>query len=299
MRIAYIILAHKLPAQLIRLIKKLNAPSATFLVHIDKKADADVYEKVREAFTEARNVHFLERHSRYYGDYNHVRATLDGIQKMIELAVEYDYVLLLTGQDYPLRSNRQLQDFFRESQEKSFMEYFLLPSNRWGDENGGLDRINYWHLHWRGSEFAYLKRSRLLRLIPDSIWNLLSRIFHFQRTLPEGFKWYGGSAYWCLSRACIEYVDEFVRNNRDFVQFFEHAKIAEETFFQTVLLNSPLKDQIIDDNLRFIDWSDSRHPAILKEVDFERFFDSSKLFARKFDISKDEAVLNMIDQAVL
>jgi Core-2/I-Branching enzyme len=77
------------------------------------------------------------------------------------------------------------------------------------------------------------------------------------------------------------------------------VKIPEEIFFQTVLMNSPFKNQIENDNLRYIIWqSPSRHPEILRKSDFSGCINSKKLFARKFDCTVDEEVLCMLDEAI-
>jgi hypothetical protein len=39
MKIAYVVLAHRYPDQLIRLIHRLNTENASFFVHFDKKTD--------------------------------------------------------------------------------------------------------------------------------------------------------------------------------------------------------------------------------------------------------------------
>lgn len=297
MKIAYIILAHKLPEQVVRLVKKLNTSDATFFIHVDKKTPASSYREMTEALASFENVHFLKRYAIYYGDYNHVRATLEGIRRLVELCIPFDYVVLITGQDYPIKSNRQIETFLHDSGQKSFMEYFSLPDERWGDENGGLDRINYWHLHWRGWELPLMKRARSLLPMPEQIWSVLARLLPFQFRPPVNLKWFGGSSYWCLTRDCIEYVDELTKRNKRLVKFFEHIGIPGEIFFQTVLLNSPFKDQVVNDSLRYIVWPNARHPAILGKQHFDLFIGTNNLFARKFDITVDETVLDMIDKA--
>jgi hypothetical protein len=107
---------------------------------------------------------------------------------------------------------------------------------------------------------------------------------------------FGGSHFWCLSRYCIEYVHEFVQQNDAFMRFFKYVKTPHEMIFQTILLNSALKDLLVNDNLRYFDWSrNSSHPEILCKQDFERFINKDKLFARKFDVTVDADVLDMID----
>jgi hypothetical protein len=61
-------------------------------------------------------------------------------------------------------------------------------------------------------------------------------------------------------------------------------------------MNSALKDLLVNDNLRYIDWlRNSSHPETLYKKDFERFINTENLFVRKFDVTIDTDVLDMID----
>jgi len=297
MRIAYIIIAHKLPDQLVRLVRKLQTETATFLIHIDKKTDKFTYQKVKNSLNTFDNVHFLKRHVCYWGAFGHVAATLEGIRKIKALELDYDYVTLLTGQDYPIKSNEQIQKVLSNSNKRSFIEYFPLPSEIWGKEDGGLERINYWYFHWLGLTFAFLRNHRFNSPFLNRIYSAINAAIPLKRTFPKGFHIYGGSSYWCLSRDCIDYIHEFVQNNDSFVKFFKHANISDEIMFHTILLNSPLKSHLVNDNLRYIEWSSGPNPMILRKKDYEKFFNSDNLFARKFDMTIDDEVLDMIDQA--
>jgi len=62
LRIAYIILAHKLPGQLVRLVRKLNTKDTHFFIHVDKKTGDETYKGMTEPLREYENVFFLERH---------------------------------------------------------------------------------------------------------------------------------------------------------------------------------------------------------------------------------------------
>lgn len=297
MKIVYIILAHKLPEQLVRLVRKLNSVETSFVIHVDKKTDHETYRQMADPLKTYKNVHFLYRHKRNYGDFNHLRSTLDGFNKVRELGIRYDYVILLTGQDYPIKSNEHIERVLLESDGSSFLEYFPLPSEQWKDENGGLDRVNYWHFNLFGREFAIREKNRFIPTRLDPLLPFLVKILPIRRKLPVDFKLFGGSAYWCLSKECIEYVDNLVQQKKDFVKFFKHVLIPEELFFQTVLLNSPLKNRIINDNLRYIVWYSTRHPPVLMRENLEEFINTDKLFARKFDITIDPEILDLIDLA--
>lgn len=299
MRIIYIIFAHKLPEQLVRLVGELNTDTAQFLIHIDKKMNENTYLRAFNPLKDYGNVTFLHRYRRYYGDYNIVRATLNGIQKLLASGDPFDYVILISGQDYPTKSNNQIEKTLRESGGQSFMEYFALPSGHWLDEGGGLNRIKYRHVHLGNRAIPLFRKNRYLQFIPDRLWSALVEILPLERSLPGGFKPYGGSSWWCLTRECIEYIGGFVEENPDFVKFFKHVKIPEEIFFQTVLMNSRYKNKIINDSMRYIIWpTGSRHPATLGKQNFASIMDSNKLFARKFDVTVDAEVLDMIDEKI-
>jgi hypothetical protein len=66
-----------------------------------------------------------------------------------------------------------------------------------------------------------------------------------------------------------------------------------------MLMNSPYKNEIINNNLRYIDFSSKKaNPKVLTVDDFPKFTGSGKLFARKFDQNVDNAVLDMIDETI-
>jgi hypothetical protein len=150
-------------------------------------------------------------------------------------------------------------------------------------ERGGLDRFERWY----SERLAY--RTRMIPLpLPG------------RRRLPLGMTPYGGSAFWCLAREALAYVHRFVREHPDVAEFFEHTKIPDELFFQTVLMNSPLAPTIVNDDLHYVDWSGGgAHPATLTAEDFDKLRSSGKLFARKFDPGADPAILDLLDRELL
>ena len=74
--------------------------------------------------------------------------------------------------------------------------------------------------------------------------------------------------------------------SRDYVRFF-NVLIPDELFFQTLIMNSTLRDSVVNDNLRYLDWSREPAPAVLGVGDVDRMLGSDKLFARKFDETVD------------
>jgi hypothetical protein len=76
--------------------------------------------------------------------------------------------------------------------------------------------------------------------------------------------------------------------------------VPDEIFFQTILMNSPHAENIINDDLRYLDWKDrnSGSPAVLSKTDLSNLLVSQKLFARKFDVKVEPKILDLIDQLI-
>ena len=102
-----------------------------------------------------------------------------------------------------------------------------------------------------------------------------------------------------LSRAAAVHIAAYARENPRFVTFFEHVLHPDEIFFQTILMNSDLRHTVVNDHLRYVDWTASPgHPAILTAADFGALIDSGKLLARKFDDDVDLTILDDLDDYI-
>jgi hypothetical protein len=301
-RLAYIITAHKLPVLLIRLVHRLQSGNATFLIHVDKKTPRIVYEQMKEGLGAFDNVHFLDRRRCYYLHFGCVEATLEGIRALLSRGTPFDFAILLTGQDYPLKTNAHIEAFFQANKDTSFMAYGTLPRSFWGAD-GGMLKIDRWYLNR-----SILGKHPCLPTISgqgnlQTVKRLVNFAFPWKRHFLPGMRPYGGSAYWNLTDEAVHHVAGYVKSHPEFVRFFRSTEGPDEMFFQTLLLNSSFKDSVVNDDLRFIDWSSSRRqgssPALLRESDFDVLRDSPKLFARKFDPTVDGRILDMIDEHIL
>ena len=67
-------------------------------------------------------------------------------------------------------------------------------------------------------------------------------------------------------------------------------------------MNSPFQSIILNDNKRYIDWVESTkgiQKYLQTRTDFEKFVVCEKWFTRKFSLSKDKRILDMIDQNLI
>ena len=315
MKIAYIILAHRYPEQLIRLVLRLHTESSSFFIHINQRTDNKIYQQVVNGLSHLPNVYFLKRHPVGWGNFGHTNASLEGIKAAFAKNISFDWMFLLTGQDYPIKSNSQIENFLRENEGKVFLEYIdfqVPPDGGWA--TSGSDRIDYWHFSFldqlrfvfpakltTNAYNRYVKSDRSWFKFVDFFWSGLIAFFPIKRRFPEGFTPFRGSSYWCFPRDCVEYIHNFILQNPDFVNFFKYVDCPDEIFFQTVILNSQFKERVSADNLHYIDWDNPNpsSPRVFVQTDFEKLANSSKLFARKFDLTRDADIFDMLDQKIL
>ncbi len=284
MRIAYLIIAHNTPNHLRRLVRALNSPNAVFFVHVDRKSDIRQF---RDALSQ-HNVTFLEdRVAVYWGDFSDVTATIKLIKEALSYAAQPDYLTLLSGSDYPLRSPQYIEDFFSRNCGRQFINLVKMPCEA---VHKPLDRLQgYWLLTPHNSEFVIRAVARLNR------WNTKFKLVKrdYLKTLKDLFPC-AGSQWWALTTVACRYILAFIDSRPDVVKFFRNVYMPDESFFQTIIGNSDFAKHVVR-NLTFADWSrPSGGPAMIDMDHLNAFVKTPRimgddpygrgelLFARKF-----------------
>jgi hypothetical protein len=294
-KIAYSVLVHKNPKQVSRLIKNIYSTSDFFHINIfGNNSSEETWNNELEKF-KGSNFLVSFNYGKAWGTFQLVDAMLDSMQKFD--CFEYDYLINLSGQCYPLKSVDSIKSFLHKKS-LAYLEQFKMPTDApkgWG-KRGGLDRL----------EYSYYKNPFLILF--EKVYNTISRsskydarglikIPRINRRIPHNLEPYGGSMWFCLTKKHVDFILEYLKDKPDLIAFFKHSLIPDELFFHTILMNSHLKGTVSNDNLRYIDWTKKgvSLPATLTVEDEDKLLTSSKLFARKFDIELDEHILDLID----
>jgi hypothetical protein len=278
--LAYLIRAHHRPKQLVRLVERLTTPEASFVVHVSARTADDIYASMREGLAGRDDVHWVPRVAAYYSGFSLVRSMLAGLEEVAAAGLPA-HTVLLSGQDYPLRPAAEIQGFLAKRPGQSLVEHFPIPTERWPEEDGGLNRIRYRH-------FERIRfRTRILR-VPG-----------LRRSFPEGLRPWGGSAWCVLSDEAVRTLLAFSERRPDAYRFFRHVKTPDEIYLQTVLMNSSLRDRVVNEPVHHIEWVGGSHPLTFKSADFDRLSASGMPFARKFDVEEDAEILDRIDRELL
>lgn len=293
MKKAYIIMAHRYPAQLCRLIDRLHDGRSEFFIHIDKTADIAPFTAVQAV---GPFVQFVDRVESKWGSFNCMQASLNGLQAVRESGKHFDQVLLLSGQDYPIKSNEEIDAFFTASPHSIFLDYFPIPNYaKWpGSDRGGWYRVDKYFIGLRRWDFL---RSKSMNLISTYVPLL-------RRKVPAGMKPFTGSQWWSVDMYALNYILDYEKAHPEYRAFHQYTFAPDELYVQMILANSTdqrIRQSLTPTNKRFMLWekSDSPHPNTLRLSDFDAIKASDHLFARKFDATVDEAILDRIDNDIL
>jgi hypothetical protein len=280
MKIAHLILAHNQPAQLQRLIKRLEHPDADVYIHLDLKTPAEDYNHLKQL----PNVFFVTNRVKvYWGSYNIVKATLNGFKEIIDSGNAYDFINLLSGQDYPLTSAGNIHDFLAANQGVVFMNYKAFDP----DWTEALPRIQEYHFNNLQIKGRYMLQKAVNTLLP-------------KRKLPDNLVPVGRSQWFTIPAECVSYILDYWESKPSLRSFIKLTWAPDEFIFQTILYNSRYKNKMLNDDLRYIDWSAGGvSPKLITIIDASALMASGKLFARKFDQNKDSAILDLLDKQAL
>lgn len=317
--IVYFITSHTNPDQIVRLVNILSEASrdcAIVIRHDYLRTNLDV-----KKFSQYDNVYILrDTLSLRWGGYSLVATTLMGLD-WIDKNLNFKWICLLSGQDYPIRPLRDFERFLDETDYDGFLSGVSLdsclpcgPNECLIEDNPGKvceDCSNRYYY-----QYYSIPRLPYMRIWLDSFINIAKKKFSVRKLVvpPKvyiGVKWlkspfskdlqcYKGSQWFTINKRCVQFILEFINKNKSYVKYYKHTLIPDESFFHTMLFNNKQLN-IMNDNKRYISWSSpsSPHPNVLAMKDFQNIIDSKQFFARKFDITIDSRILDVIDRDLL
>ncbi len=277
MRIAHLILTHKNPGQLARLVNALDHPSCDCFVHIDKKTPIEPFLPLGKNA----NVHFIKNRTPvYWAAYGTIQATINGFEEILPLG--YDYINVISGQDFPLKPAGEI---YRYISDRKGTEFITCQSIE-GEWKQAAARVRKYHL----INYRIPGRFRLEKIINKL---LPERKFPFDHHIVGRANWF------TLSREAITYSLDFLKKHPELVRYYKLCWGADEFIFSTILYNSGFRERIVE-NLVYVDWTGRTdgHPRILGIEDLPRLKSTDKLFARKFDEQVDGIILDELEALV-
>lgn len=317
LRMCYYMQTHTRPTQIARLVRVIKEGSPGSIVVIDH--DTSVSPLDPGMFQEMPSVYVLNARGGY-GDFTHLDRLFGAIDWLDANGIGFDWLQNMSGADYPVRPIADLERTLADSTHDGFLQYAPVFPERtpqnvdWGagpeyrlcSPFDTAMRFNYAH-HQIGRPTAAKQRWLRPVMIVNFLqpWVRVSLGFStvaFRRRasiFSDDFICYGGSFFWVLSASALHYARTFAREHPDIVRYFRKMAAPEESFLQTVLINSE-KFRFVPQGTHYIDWSESRnnHPKELGVEDLPAMLSDNAFWARKFNPDIDSEVLDVLDKHV-
>lgn len=267
-----------------KLLIMLDNERNDIYIHIDKKSKFN--QKEFEGICNKSHVVFIERMNVYWGHSTMVECELKLLEAALDSGTHYSYFHLLSGQDLQIKKNEEIFQFFDDNPNKQFIALRNVYS--------GINGLNRYYFFL---PIRYYNKyiSRGLDIISEFIQRKLkiNRLKSIDYQLCKCQQWFS------ITYDCAKYVI----SQREFIErFIKFTCCSDEMFLGTVIVNSPFKDQIyhpyrsLIGHMRLIDRErpEGASPHTMTMDDWNIIVKSPCFWSRKFDINKDEKVINIV-----
>lgn len=318
MKIFYVILTYNFPDLLGRTIRALAGPESWFYIHVDKRVGITPFRRQTAGQPQVRFLDDGERLESKWGHISTVDAALKTIRKIREEHPDEQegYIVLLSGQDYPVRSRRYILEFLGAHASTTYMQTEKVPYANLRE--GGVNRTRDAYFHLGGRNIVRIRRLKIdkenavsfykiLRHRPSRIFEAIGAFFTRRRFPMRGWEQYVGE-FWCGFPLQVgNLLLGVTESHPEYRAFHRRTLIPEECFFHTIVANSceRLPGPLDYGTLHYIDWSDTHTPATFTMQHRDNLLHvietrPEMLFARKFDDSTESGrkILDFIDSHI-
>lgn len=281
---AYLIMAHNEFDLLSKLIEELDYPLNDIYIHVDRKAKGfNEYEL--NTHGKYSKIFYVDRMPIIWGGESQIKCEIELFRAAVK--GEYQYYHLISGHDYPIRSQREIHDFFDQNSGKEFIEYWDRDRKKYEY------RIRYYYpFQEKIGRYTNDFKTLCFRIISKifvavQVIGRVNRIQEYGKEIRIGAQWVS------ITHPMVKYL---LDNEQIIKQIFFKGVAADELFVQTLCWNSPyIKNIYPGGNLRLIDWKRGA-PYVWQEKDFQEIVDSKCLFVRK--VSSSNRLIEMIHEYI-
>jgi hypothetical protein len=294
-------------ARLVRTIKRSSPHASVIISH-----NPEEFRIGDEVFADLGDVHVRYTQKMARGDDSLLREYLGCLGWALERQLPFDWVVNMTSQCYPARPLGEFEQMLSANSYDGYMGWYDAftpsPNNPWGPRESAI-RYNYQY-RWRLTTRELKPRLRKAISIPRRLFNNIQPFvkvetsYGFQvglRGKPpfgEQMRLYGGSFFKTLSRRAAHYLYDYGVRNPQVLEYFRNTLLPEESYPQTVLLNSGLG--FSNNNLYYVKWDGGKlgRPVDLRMGDFDAIVAQQAFFARKFSAAIDAQVIDRLDERI-
>ena len=309
--LAYHILCHDNFKQVSRLIESLYSDSDVFLIDIDDGKQPKT--NAIKGWLKKPNVHVKRDANIGWGASGTLRKTIDGAFSLLELDANWDYYIVLSGQDLPLKSNEHIKKQLAEgaTSRTNYIRCFeasvvalddlAIDNDRdhcvlWGDR--GHTRVFAKPGSINPQDTMYARSLVDVAEVGEEGAVYVGTADPFLRKHREAFfaryPFYTGANWFTLHRSFLEHMaeDPFTY---ELYSTIKTSFIPDESFFQTCIMNGPFRETVSQNYGRLI-----LRPGPVPRVkvfdmdDWPVIEACDELFGRKFDTRHDRKIVDAV-----
>lgn len=290
MKLAILLLCHKNAEQINLFLQTMKHPDIDFYIHVDKKSH------ITSQIEKRPDIHILPDSLRVdvqWSGISMIQATLNMLQEAY-CSKKFDYYWLCSGQDFPLKSPKEIVLYFQNYWDKNFVS-LISSANYLDHKKNSYDKRN--DLFFPRFLMRRNAKARLLKRIFIEVsggWNHTFPIFERRGRFAQT-DFYYGPQWWAITNAFAGWLLKYLKDNPWYMKGYCNSLTPDESFFQTLLMMSPYKDTQ-HEYLHYIDWSERpgkprNSPNTLTLADYDKMKASGYLMARKFDMDVDKDII--------
>ncbi|XP_040611798.1 N-acetyllactosaminide beta-1,6-N-acetylglucosaminyl-transferase isoform X5 [Mesocricetus auratus] len=181
--LAYVMVIHHNFDTFARLFRAIFMPQNVYCVHVDEKATAEFKGAVEQLVSCFPNAFMASKMEPVvYGGISRLQADLNCIKDLSTSEVPWKYAINTCGQDFPLKTNKEIVQYLKGLKGKNLTPGVLPPAH-------AIGRTKFVHREHLSKELSYVIRTTALKPPP-----------------PHNLTIYFGSAYVALSREFVNFV---------------------------------------------------------------------------------------------
>ncbi|XP_043821900.1 N-acetyllactosaminide beta-1,6-N-acetylglucosaminyl-transferase isoform X5 [Dromiciops gliroides] len=285
--LAYAMVIHKDFETFERLFRAVYMPQNVYCVHVDEKTPAGFKNAVGRLVSCFPNAFLASKMEPVvYGGISRLQADLHCMRDLVTSEVKWKYLINTCGQDFPLKTNREIIQHLKGFKGKNLTPGVLPPAH-------AIERTKYIHREHLSPEASYVINTQALKTPP-----------------PHNLTIYFGSAYVALTREFINFV---IQDQRaiDLLQWSKDTYSPDEHFWVTLNripgVPGSMPNASWEGNLRAIKWHDMEkehggcHGHYIHDIcifgngDLKWLYDSPNMFANKFELKTYPLTLECLE----
>ncbi|XP_059580420.1 N-acetyllactosaminide beta-1,6-N-acetylglucosaminyl-transferase isoform X3 [Alligator mississippiensis] len=274
--LAYIMTLHKEFETFERLFRAIYMPQNVYCIHVDKKAPAQFKQDVEKLVSCFPNAFLASQMELVvYAGVSRLQADLNCMKDLLESRVQWKYVLNVCGQDFPLKTNREIVQYLKGCKGKNITPGRLPPP----------------HVIRRTK---YVYREQIYSVFSFMLWTFVRKA-----PPPHSLTIYFGSAYIAVTREFTEFV---LKDQQaiDLLAWSKDTYSPDEHFWVTLNripgVPGSMPNASWEGDLRAIKWKDMKkkhggcHGHYVRDIciygtgDLKWLYNSTCLFANKFEL---------------